>query len=153
MQASLPKYELHKLYEYIGVGFKTISLIAYLILVISGIIIFISLYKMVKERSFDLALFRTYGASNFQLIKMVLYEGLIIVFSSFFLGILLLKVGINTILFFIDNNQQQSILQEIPGKNLLQIAILTIIVVVVSVSLAIYPIIKMNISTILSNEK
>ena len=69
MQASLPKYELHKLYEYIGIGFKTISLIAYLILVISGIIIFISLYKMVKERSFDLALFRTYGASNFQLIK------------------------------------------------------------------------------------
>ena len=153
MQASLPKYELHKLYEYIGIGFKTISLIAYLILVISGIIIFISLYKMVKERSFDLALFRTYGASNFQLIKMVLYEGLIIVFSSFFLGILLLKVGINIILFFIDNNQQQSILQEIPGKNLLQIAILTIIVVVISVSLAIYPIIKMNISTILSNEK
>jgi len=84
---------------------------------------------------------------------MVLYEGLIIVFSSFFLGILLLKVGINTILFFIDNNQQQSILQEIPGKNLLQIAILTIIVLVVSVFLAIYPIIKMNISTILSNEK
>ena len=153
MQAALPKYELHKLYEYIGVGFKTISLMAYLILVISGIIIFISLYKMVKERSFDLALFRTYGASNFQLIKMVFYEGLIIVFSSFFLGILLLKVGINTILFFMENNQHQSILQEIPSKNLLQIAILTIIVVVISVSLAIYPIIKMNISTILSNEK
>lgn len=153
MQASLPKYELHKLYEYTSVGFKTISLIAYLILLISGIIIFISLYKMVKERSFDFAIFRTYGASNFQLIKMVFYEGFIIAFTSFFLGFLLLKVGINTILYFMDNNQQQNILQELPFQSLLQIAILTIITGIISVSLAIYPIIKMNISTILSNEK
>jgi len=40
MQSSLPKYELHKLYEYTSIGFKTISLIAYLILVISCITIF-----------------------------------------------------------------------------------------------------------------
>jgi putative ABC transport system permease protein len=62
MQASLPKYELHKLYAYTSIGFKTISLIAYLILVISCITLFISLYKMVKERAFDLAILRTYGA-------------------------------------------------------------------------------------------
>ena len=153
MQASLPKYELHKLYEFTSIGFKTISLIAYLILVISCITIFISLYKMVKERAFDLAILRTYGASNFQLIKMVFYEGLMIAFASFLLGFLILKAAMRIILLFIESNNQQNILKELPFQDVLQIAMLTIIMVIVSVSLAIYPITKMNISTILSNEK
>tara|TARA_B110001454_G_C12715522_1_gene432418 strand:- start:1057 stop:2253 length:1197 start_codon:yes stop_codon:yes gene_type:complete len=153
MQASLPKYELHKLYEFTSIGFKTISLIAYLILVISCITLFISLYKMVKERAFDLAILRTYGASNFQLIKMVFYEGLMIAFASFLLGFLILKAAMRIILLFIESNNQQNILKELPFQDVLQIAMLTIIMVIVSVSLAIYPITKMNISTILSNEK
>jgi putative ABC transport system permease protein len=153
MQASLPKYELHKLYEYTSIGFQTISLIAYLILVISCLTIFISLYTMVKERAFDLALLRTYGASNFQLIKMVFYEGLIVVFSSFLVGYLLLKIGLGFMLHFMETSYQQNILQELPFQEVLQIGFLILIMVIVSVSLAIYPIIKMNISTILSNEK
>ena len=153
MQASLPKYELHKLYEYTSIGFKTISLIAYLILVISCLTIFISLYKMVKERAFDLALLRTYGASNFQLIKMVFYEGLIVVFSSFLVGYLLLKIGLGFMLHFMETNYQQNILQELPFLEVLQIGFLILIMAIISISLSIYPVIKMNISTILSNEK
>lgn len=38
---------------------------------------------MVKERAFDLAILRTYGASNFQLMKMVIYEGLATAFFKF----------------------------------------------------------------------
>jgi putative ABC transport system permease protein len=153
MQAALPKYELHKLYEYTSIGFKTISLIAYLILVISCITLFISLYKMVKERAFDLAILRTYGASNFQLIKMVFYEGFIVVFSSFLLGFLLLKIGLRFVLYFMKSNDQQNILKALPFQDVLQIGFLILIMVIVSVSLAISPIKKMNISTILSNEK
>jgi putative ABC transport system permease protein len=153
MQASLPKYELHKLYEYTSIGFKTISLIAYLILVISCLTIFISLYKMVKERAFDLALLRTYGASNFQLIKMVFYEGLIVVFSSFLVGYLLLKIGLGFMLHFMETSYQQNILQELPFQEVFQIGVLILIMAIISISLSIYPVIKMNISTILSNEK
>ncbi|MFT7627824.1 MAG: putative ABC transport system permease protein [Ulvibacter sp.] len=149
MQAALPKYELHKLYEYTSIGFKTISLIAYLILVISCITLFISLYKMVKERAFDLAILRTYGASNFQLIKMVFYEGFIVVFSSFLLGFLLLKIGFR----FVEANEQQNIFIALPFKDLLQLGFLILMMVIISVSCAIYPIIKMDVSKILSNEK
>jgi putative ABC transport system permease protein len=149
MQAALPKYELHKLYAYISIGFKTISLIAYLILVISCITLFIGLYKMVKERAFDLAILRTYGASTFQLIKMVFYEGFIVVFSSFLLGFLLLKIGFR----FVEASYQQNIFIALPFQDVLQIGMLLLILVIVSVLLAISPIIKMNISTILSNEK
>jgi putative ABC transport system permease protein len=149
MQAALPKYELHKLYEYTSIGFKTISLIAYLILVISCITLFISLYKMVKERAFDLAILRTYGASNFQLIKMVFYEGFIVVFSSFLLGFLLLKIGFR----FVEANEQQNIFIALPFQDLLQLGFLILMMVIISVSCAIYPIIKMDVSKILSNEK
>jgi len=149
MQAALPKYELYKLYEYTSIGFKTISLIAYLILVISCITLFISLYKMVKERAFDLAILRTYGASNFQLIKMVFYEGFIVVFSSFLLGFLLLKIGFR----FVEANDQQNIFIALPFQDLLQLGFLILMMVIISVSCAIYPIIKMDVSKILSNEK
>ena len=56
-------------------------------------------------------------------------------------------------LYFMESNYQQNILQELPFQNILQIGILILMTVIVSVSLAIYPIIKMNLSTILSNEK
>jgi len=153
MQAVLPKYELDRLYEYTGIGFTTISWIAYLILIISGMTIFISLYKMVKERAFDLALLRTYGASNFQLIKMVVYEGLAIVFLAFIVGLLLVKAGLYFMFKFIKADYRQNILQELAFKEIVQTGLLVLIMIVLSISIAIYPIIKMNISTILSNEK
>ncbi len=153
MQAVLPKYELEKLYRYTGVGFKTISWIAYMILIISCITIFVSLYKMVKERAFDLALLRTYGASNFQLTRMIAYEGLIIGLLAFLLGLLLSKAGLYFMLRIMETEYQQNTLQKLPLQEFLQIVLLVVVMVTFSILLAIYPIMKMNISTTLSNEK
>lgn len=153
MQAALPKFELNRLYEFTGVGLQTISWIAYIILVISGLTIFLSLYKMIKERAFDLALLRTYGASNWQLIKMVSYEGFTIVGIAFALGFLLTNVGLHFITNYLGNSPQQNILQGLAINEALQIIGLVFVMIVFAISLAIYPIIKMNISTILSNEK
>lgn len=153
MQAVLPKYELDKLYEYTGTGFKTISWIAYLILIISSIIIFVSLYKMIKDRAYDLALLRTYGATNFQLIKMIIYESFLIVSLAFFIGFVLVKVGFFYVVQIIETNYKQVILQELPFDEISKIGALILSIVILSSLLAVYPIIKMNISTILSNEK
>ena len=153
MQAALPKYELDRLYEYTGVGFKTISWIAYIILVISNIIIFISLYKMVRERSFDLALLRTYGANKNQLIKIIAYEGLIIVCIAFVVGLILSKMGLYFLVNNVDVMSNQKILQSITFEDFAQIGALIFIMIAAAILLAIYPITKMNISTILSNEK
>ncbi|WP_231874716.1 ABC transporter permease [Polaribacter atrinae] len=153
MQAALPIYELNKLYDYTSIGFETINWIAYLILIISCLTIFTSLYKMVKERAFDLAILRTYGASNFQLIQMVLYEGLFIAFVAFLLGVTFIKIGFYFVINSVKTNYQQNILQQLPFTDFLEIASIIFTMVIVSVLLAIYPIIKMNISTILSNEK
>jgi len=152
MQAVLPKFELTKLYEYTGIGIKTITWIAYLIMMISGITIFISIYKMIKERAFEIAMLRTYGASHVQLIKMVVYEGFTIVFSSFVVGFTLTKIGIGAIMNYLDSSNQ-ILIQGLELNQILQLMGWVLVMLFLSILLAIYPIIKMNISTILSNEK
>ena len=153
LQAALPKYELNRLYEFTGVGFKTISWIAYAILFISGMTIFINLYRMVKERAFDLALLRTYGASNVQLIKMVSYEGLIIVCLAFLAGYALTKTGLYFLVNYLDSGQVQSILKPLSVDQVIPTLLLVFVMAILSIALAVRPITKMNISTILSNEK
>ncbi len=153
MQAALPKYELDRLYQFLGVGFKTVSWIAYLILIISGLTIFISLYKMVKERAFDLALLRTYGASNVQLIKIRTYEGLLIIGFAFVVGFFVLKIALHYILNVLDGTKQQNILQNLPFEQLLYPVSLVLLITILSILLAIRPIMKMSISSILSREK
>ncbi|MCL5127769.1 FtsX-like permease family protein [Algibacter sp. L4_22] len=153
MQAVLPKFELDRLYQYTGVGFKTIAGIAYLILIISGIIMFTSLYKMVKERSFDLAILRTYGATNFQLIKIIAYEGFTIALAAYGFGLLLVKVGSKFIFKLMHADDKLYILKELPYHELLNTGAATFIITLLSILLAIYPILKMDISTILSHEK
>jgi len=153
MQAAMPKYELEKLYQYMGIGFETISWIGYMILIISCITIFISLYKMVKERAFDLALLRTYGASNFQLIRMIIYEGITIMLLAFSLGFILLKIGLHFMVKVMETGHKQNIIQELPLTGFLKTGALVFTMIVLSILLAIYPIIKINISTTLSNEK
>ena len=108
---------------------------------------------MVKERAFDLAILRTYGASNFQLIQIVLYEGLCIAFLAFFIGFIFIKTLLNILFIFMQSNYPQNILQELPFLDILQIGCLILVMIMISIAFAIYPILKMNISRILSHEK
>lgn len=153
LQAVLPKYQLDKLYKNMGIGFKAVAGFAYLILLISGVILFTSLYKMVKERAFDLAILRTYGASNFQLIKIVAYEGFMIGISAFVLGYLFLKLGLSLILNMMNNNADLYGVQELSMIEIFNTGISVFAMIIMSIILAIYPILKMDVSTILSNEK
>lgn len=153
LQAALPKFELDRLYQFTGIGFKTISWIAYIILVISGLTIFVSLYKMVKERAFELALFRTYGANHVQLIKIITFEGLLVVMIAVVLGFLMANACLLLISNMMESSFQSLIIQELAIKEVTQIIGLVFVMVIISIALAIHPILKMNISTILSNEK
>ncbi|MDF0717470.1 ABC transporter permease [Muricauda sp. 334s03] len=153
MQAALPKFELERLYQFTGVGVKTITWIAYAILVISCITIFISLYRMVRDRAFDLALMRSYGANRFQLVKMMVYEGFMIAGTAFIIGVLLSQIGVYFIFEMITDQYKQTMSLQLEYKELFQTAGLVVLMVLLSIALAIYPITKMNISKILSHEK
>ena len=56
MQAALPGFEVQRLMGLLGSGVQTINGIAFAILLVSGLSIFISLLKTIRERKQELAL-------------------------------------------------------------------------------------------------
>ena len=91
MQAALPAIEINRLFSLMGTGIETLRILAILIVIISGISVFISLYQSLKERKFELALLRSIGASRLQLSSILILEGIIISFLGYFAGIILAK--------------------------------------------------------------
>ena len=61
LQAASPAIEINRLYNLMGVGEQAIRMIAILIMIVSGLSIFISLYNALKERKYELAIMRTMG--------------------------------------------------------------------------------------------
>lgn len=108
---------------------------------------------MVRDRAFDLALLRSYGANRFQLVKMVAYEGFLIAGTAFIIGVLLSQMGVYFIFDMITDQYKQTMPLQLEFQELLQTAGLVVVMVLLSICLAIYPIMKMNISKILSHEK
>ena len=106
---------------------------------------------MVKEHAFDLALYRTYGATNFQLIKILSYEAFFIVATAVVLGCGAAFVGVS---FLFDNMIEQSfIIPNLPLILYLKIIGLVIATTFFPILIGVYPVVKMNISNILSHEK
>lgn len=94
MQAALPAFEIHRLFSLMGVGIDTLNAIALVIMLVSGISVLISLYSALKDRQYEMALMRAYGASRWQLLLLVLQEGLLLSLLGFILGILFSRVGL-----------------------------------------------------------
>ena len=151
-QAALPKYQLDKLFKSTAIGTKAITWIALSILFVSGISMFVSLYRMVKERAKELALIRTYGASRNTLVLLVFSEGLIVGLLSFFLGFLLATFSLQTIFSLIKDTYKQQIYLLEYHKDILELFIFILILVIFATLIAIRPIFKMDISKIISHE-
>lgn len=94
MQAALPAIEINRLFSLMGTGIKTLRSLAILIVIISGISVFISLYQSLKERKYELALMRSMGASRFQLFSILILEGLLITILGYIFGIALEKIAL-----------------------------------------------------------
>ncbi len=97
MQAALPAIEVNRLFSLMGTSVQILRVLAFLIVFISAISVFISLYQSLKERKFELALMRTMGASSGQLFLIVLLEGLLIATLGYIFGLILGKAALYTI--------------------------------------------------------
>ena len=87
LQSAVPSYEISRLFKLFGFGIETISLLAYLIIIVSGISIFITLFNSMKERKYDLALIRTLGGTRIQLTMMLIFESLFLTIIGFLMGV------------------------------------------------------------------
>ncbi len=104
MQAASPAQESTRLFSLIGVGVDTLQWFAALIMFIAAISVFVNLYNSLKERSYDLAIMRTLGASKGKLFSLIILEGLILTLIGTLIGIAL---G-HGILHLIGNYQESS---------------------------------------------
>ncbi|TRZ42859.1 ABC transporter permease [Robertkochia solimangrovi] len=152
MQAAIPRYELDRLFSFVGIGVKTISWIAFLILLLSGLMICLNLIQMVKDRSFDLALYRTYGASHLQLVMMLILEAFILVILALILGYILSQTTIYCVLYYTSLLPVGLPADFWFNSNIMNLIFIVLSVAIIAVSIAIYPVLKLNISKILSHE-
>lgn len=88
MQAASPAMETTRLFSLLGVGIDSLEILAYVIMLIAGLSVFISLYNALKERKYDLAVMRSLGAGKTKLFTLVIVEGLVITLIGGVVGLL-----------------------------------------------------------------
>lgn len=103
MQVASPAIEVNRLFTLFGFGLDALQYLAYGIMLISGISIFIALYNRLKERKYEFALMRISGAKRGQLLGLVLFESLLLCVVGFVLGTVLGRLA----LVFISNSTSQ----------------------------------------------
>ena len=104
MQAASPAIEINRLFSLFGIGLEALHYLAYGIMLISGISIFIALYNTLKERKYEFALMRVSGASRFQLLVLVLFESILLCLIGFLFGTIVGRLG----LYFISTSTQET---------------------------------------------
>lgn len=104
MQAASPAIESSRIFSLLGVGLDSLAILAYVIMLIAALSVFISLYNALKDRRYDMAIMRTMGASKTKLFALVVTEGLVITLIGGLVGLLM---G-HTILYYISTQTSQS---------------------------------------------
>ena len=152
MQAAIPLFEINRLTSLIGFGINTINIIALIIMLVSGISIFITLFNSLKKRRYELALMRVHGATRIQLIKLIFIEGLSLSVIGTFFGLVISRFSLVIISLFTNQNQSfTNIDLSMINSELLLLIVALIIGFIASLipALSVY---KINIPKILSNE-
>ena len=94
LQTATPAIEINRLFALLGVGVDALKWIALVIIIVSGLSVFVSLYNSLKERKYEMALMLSMGASRTKLFLLLLSEGLIISVLGFVIGIFLSRLGL-----------------------------------------------------------
>ena len=94
MQVASPAIEVNRLFKLFGIGIDALRYLAYGIMLISGISIFIALFNTLKERKFEFALLRVSGAGRFKLLMLVMIESLLLCVVGFLFGTILGRIAL-----------------------------------------------------------
>ncbi len=93
MQAASPAFEMARLYNMMGQGENLMKLLAIIIMIVSALSIFISLFKSLRSRKYELALMRVSGASPTWLFLLIIFEGIIIAVLGYIIGMIISHGG------------------------------------------------------------
>ncbi|MEM8848260.1 MAG: FtsX-like permease family protein, partial [Bacteroidota bacterium] len=152
VQAALPGFEIQRLMGLLGSGATTINGIALAILLVSGLSIFISLLKTIRERRQELALLRTYGFRTKQLLGLALLEGLFLALIGFVIGWVIGRLGIWILSGYMSSTYGYTF--QINGPEMIELSLMVIILIlaIFAALMASISIFKLNVAKTLSNE-
>jgi putative ABC transport system permease protein len=89
LQAASPAFEFDRLLNLLGYGIQLLQVLAWLIILISGINIFIYLLNSINQSIREIALLRATGVSRPKVFIMILTQGALLAVFGWLLGILL----------------------------------------------------------------
>jgi len=153
IQLAQPAIEINRLFSLLGIGLDAIRYLAYFIMGLSAISIFISIYNTLKERMYELAMIRTLGGSKFKVFSLILSEGILYSIFGYLTGLVLGVVGYRMVAMLAENEYQLSF-GNLP-LDITQQAMLLAISLFIGFLAAIFPAIKsyfIQISSTLSYE-
>jgi putative ABC transport system permease protein len=108
MQAATPAIEIVRLRSLMGLGADALQVLALVIIGVSGLSIFISLYSSLNERRYELALMRVMGASRTKITSLILLEGILLALAGFAIGISISHVGMEILAGALQDNYRYS---------------------------------------------
>ncbi len=91
MQAASPAIELNRLFSLLAFGFDALRIIAWAIIIISGINIFMLLWNILKRGLPEIALMRVMGAGRLKVFSLLLLQGLLLAAAGWISGIILAR--------------------------------------------------------------
>jgi len=152
MQAVLPALEINRLISMFGIGIDGLKYLAYGIMLLSGISIFIALYNRLKERKYEFALLRIAGAKPFQLLNLVVIESILLCITGFVFGTIFGRIALYAISLSSQNEFNITFNPfEIVWQNEMLLFILTLLVGFISALIPAIKAYKLNISKTLAN--
>ena len=97
LQAATPAIEINRLFAMMNDAERALRILAIVIILVSGLSIFISLFSSLKERKYELSLIRVMGGTKKTLFSLLIIEGLILAIIGFILGMILSHLGMEII--------------------------------------------------------
>lgn len=88
MQVASPAFEMARLLDLVGVGSDMVLYFSIFLVSIAIISVLIGLLNSIRDRRYDLAIFRMLGGSRIKIMAIVLIEGMLIIVISSLLGVL-----------------------------------------------------------------
>lgn len=152
MQLAIPIIEINRLFANFGLGIKILSYLSFIIIVISGLSIFLSLLNTLKERKFEIAIMRAIGAGKLKVFSMILLESVLLCIIGYIIG-----ASLGTTIYSLASivvAQEYNIYVQPFEIDLWQQAYLIAITIVVAIVAAIIPALKvysLDISKTLAN--
>lgn len=108
LQAATPAIEINRVFAQMDQGEKVLRILGVVIMIVSALSIFISLYSSLKERKYELALMRVMGAGPGKLFLLIVIEGLLLAGLGYGIGILLSHVSMEMIANFMKDSYRYS---------------------------------------------